>query len=146
MEGSTNGQPAERRRIEDCRERDWLEMYRRHDGMPRYRFVETLSRGHPYEILGALTKLPEDAMPQDNALVFLVPAGHFFAICDNREKLERQPVPARLCPARQSRRTSRVHLFLACARHARLENSAGLSGGRAVGANAESGELTTASG
>ena len=82
---SINGQPAERKRIEDYHQRDWLEMYRRYDDTPRYRYIEMLPGGRPHEILGAQTNLPEDGMPQDNTQVFKVPAGHFFAIGDNRD-------------------------------------------------------------
>jgi hypothetical protein len=42
-------------------------------------------------------------MPQDNALVFFVPAGHFFAIADNRENANSLVGPAFILRVRPTR-------------------------------------------
>jgi signal peptidase I len=82
---SINGQAAQRTRIADYHEREWLEMYQRYEDQLRYRYSETLPGGRTYEILGGYVTVPEDAMPQDNTGTFKVPPGYFFAMGDNRD-------------------------------------------------------------
>jgi signal peptidase I len=82
---SINGQAAQRRRIADYHERDWLEIYQRYTDDVRYRYIETLPGGQAHEILGGYVTAPEDAMPQDDTGMFKVPPGHFFAMGDNRD-------------------------------------------------------------
>lgn len=82
---SINGEPADRKRIDDYHELDWDGRYQRYVDTAHYRYIETLPGGRSHEILGAPKDLPEDAMPQDNTKIFKVPPGDFFAIGDNRD-------------------------------------------------------------
>jgi signal peptidase I len=80
-----NGEPAKRERIEDYTEHEWDERYGRALDDVRYQYLETLPDGVQHRILGTPIDMPEDSFPQDNTGVFEVPAGHFFAMGDNRD-------------------------------------------------------------
>jgi len=51
----------------------------------RYHYIETLPNGVKHDILGAPTDMPEDSLAQDNTPEYVVPAGHYFGMGDNRE-------------------------------------------------------------
>ena len=71
-----NGEPVERRQIEDYVARDAL------GGLRRERqYIETLPNGRSHRILES----SGDSAPFDNTRVFVVPAGHYFAMGDNRD-------------------------------------------------------------
>jgi signal peptidase I len=72
-----NGQPVKRERIED-----WAD----HEGMTVTRvpqFFETLPNGKRHRIIEAAG----DRGPADDTEVYVVPAGHYFAMGDNRDAL-----------------------------------------------------------
>ena len=75
-----NGKPAVRRRVEDYVDAE--------PGLPtftRYHYIETMPDGVTHDILGAPTDMREDSLPQDNSQVYVVPAGHYFGMGDNRD-------------------------------------------------------------
>jgi len=80
-----NGEASKRERVGDFLEREWDDTYHRPYEILRYRYVETMPTGVKHEILGEPTSMPEDSLPQDNTTEFVVPAGHFFAMGDNRD-------------------------------------------------------------
>jgi signal peptidase I len=80
-----NGEPSKRERIGDYLEREPDDRYDRVESMLRYQYTETMPGGVKHDILGNFTNQPEDALPQDDTEVFEVPAGHFFAMGDNRD-------------------------------------------------------------
>ncbi len=71
-----NGAPVQRRRIDDFVHGDGV-----HSGRSVIRYLETLPNGVEHEIIEARG----DAGMLDNTPVFTVPAGHFFAMGDNRD-------------------------------------------------------------
>lgn len=71
-----NGEPVERRQIEDFVSRDGFGNPQR---APQY--IETLPNGREHRIIEALG----DNGQFDNTSVFVVPAGHYFAMGDNRD-------------------------------------------------------------
>jgi signal peptidase I len=80
-----NGEASKRERVGDFLEREWDDNYRRPYEVLRYRYVETMPGGVKHEILGEPTTMPEDSLPQDTTVEFLVPPGQFFAMGDNRD-------------------------------------------------------------
>jgi signal peptidase I len=80
-----NGEAADRKRVDDYKQRAWNGTLRQFEEDNRYRYRETLPGGPPHEILGTPTAFPEDSMPQDTTQIFKVPSEHFFAIGDNRD-------------------------------------------------------------
>ena len=71
-----NGEPVERRRIEDYVSRDGFGNLRRE---PQY--IETLPNGRSHLIIES----GGDTARFDDTRVFVVPAGHYFAMGDNRD-------------------------------------------------------------
>ena len=80
-----NGEPAKRERIEDYTEHEWEDRYDHPTDEVRYQYIETLPNGVKHRILGNPIAVPEDAFPQDNTGVFVVPEDRFFAMGDNRD-------------------------------------------------------------
>lgn len=69
---SINGQPVKRRQIEDFQPEN--------GARPVAQFIETLPNGREHRILEL-----SDSMSADNTPVYHVPAGHYFAMGDNRD-------------------------------------------------------------
>jgi len=83
-----NGELSKRERIGDYLEEEWSERYDEPEHVLRYHYIETMPNGVKHDILGDVVSQPEDSAPQDNTDVFEVPAGHFFAMGDNRDNSE----------------------------------------------------------
>jgi signal peptidase I len=75
-----NGQAVTRRRVED-----YVDAEPDLPTVTRYHYIETLPNGVKHDILGAPTSMREDSLPQDNTPIYVVPAGHYFGMGDNRE-------------------------------------------------------------
>ncbi len=81
-----NGEASTRERVSDYLEREWDERYGDPiDSVLRYHYIETMPNGVKHDILGGITNMPEDSLPQDDTRVFEVPSDSFFAMGDNRD-------------------------------------------------------------
>ena len=91
-----NGESARRQRTGTYLERDWDEAA----GLPvevlRYRYRETMPGGLEHEILGHPVGLPEDSGPVANTGVYVVQAGHYNGMGDNRDHSADSRYPALL--------------------------------------------------
>jgi signal peptidase I len=79
-----NGVPVKRERLADYFDTEWDESTGSATAVWRYHYVETLPNGVRHEILGSPTDEREDSGPVDDTGVYVVPAGHYFGMGDNR--------------------------------------------------------------
>jgi signal peptidase I len=75
-----NGKPVARERVAD-----YVDNEPDFPTVPRYHYLETLPNGVKHDILGAPTDMAQDSMAQDDTPEYVVPAGHYFGMGDNRE-------------------------------------------------------------
>ncbi len=75
-----NGQAATRRRVDN-----YVDAEPDLPTFTRYHYIETMPNGVTHDILGVPTDIREDSLSQDNSQVYVVPAGHYFGMGDNRD-------------------------------------------------------------